>query len=182
VVSAEYIIFWIVVAFASWLIVGSIIGRRVMLRKVRSCVANGGRLKLLTPSSALVEYDVEGFEYLGVFVDWVPFDNIINLPLKLIVRPRPLVIVKAQPRNPLKGYVSITAKSREDAVKGVYEVRAKNVSQSRIARILEVASKYGFERVVIDVKPNVTVITFLRGDCHSIVQAVRDFVGELAKP
>jgi hypothetical protein len=178
-VSAEYIIFWVAVAFASWFIIGSIIGRRIMFRKVRSCVDNGGRLRFLTSSSALVEYNFEGFEYLGVFVDWVPFDNIINLPLKLIIRPRPLAIVKAQPRNAIQGYASLVARSRGEAVKGIYEVKSKNISQSRIARIVEAASKYGFEKVVIDVKPNVTVVTFLRGDCHSLVLAVRGFVNDL---
>lgn len=180
-VSAEYIIFWVVVAFASWLIIGSFMGRRIMLRKVRSCIDNGGRLRLLTSSSALVEYNVEGFEYLGVFVDWVPFDNIINLPLKLVVRPKPLAVVKAQPRNAIRGYVSLVARSRDEATKGVYEVKYRGVSESRVTRVVEAASKYGFEKVVIDVKPNVTVITMLRGDCHSLALAVRSFVNDLVE-
>ncbi len=180
-VSAEYIIFWIIVAFASWLIIGSIIGRRIMFRKVRSCVDKGGRLRLLTPSSALVEYDFDDFEYLGIFLDWVPFDNLINFPLKLIVRPRPLAIIKAQPRKVVQGYVSLRARSRDEAIRGVYEVEFKNISQPRVTRILKAASKYGFERVVIDVKPNITVITSLRSDCYSLVLAVRSFVNDITR-
>jgi hypothetical protein len=55
------------VAFASWLIVGSIIGRRVMLRKVRSYVANGGRLKLL---SLLIEF-IGGGDWVDEVLEYV---------------------------------------------------------------------------------------------------------------
>lgn len=155
------------------------IGRRVMLRIARSCVENGGRLRLLTPSSALVEYDVESSEYLGVYIDWLPFDNLINLPLRFITRPKPIVIAKVEPRSKIKGYVSLIARSRDEALKGAYEVKHSSISKPKLDKIIRSASQHGFERVIIGGKPNITIITVLRGDCNSLVQSIKKFVDDI---
>jgi len=179
-VEAEQLILWIAVALVAWFMLGSLLGRWVMRRKVKSCVEQGGRLRVLTPSSALVEFSgVEGYEYIGIFVDWVPFENLINLPLRLITRPKPIAVVKVEPKSKIQGYVSLTARSRGEALRGAYDVRHRGVSRARLDRIVEAASKWGFEKVTIDVKPNITIITILRGDCADLLASVKGFVEEV---
>lgn len=150
-----------------------------MLWKAGSCIRGGGRVKLLTPSSILLEFKDDRYEYLGMFIEWLPFDNIINLPLRFLIRPKPIVIAKIQPRRIIPGYASLVARSRDEALRGRYEIRHKGISETRLARLLEVASKYGFEKITIDVKPNVTIVTLLRGDCGKLVESIRSFVDEL---
>lgn len=180
-VSPEALIFAIVVAFTTWLIIGSMLGRAIMRRKVKTCLENRGKLKILTPSSALVELEEsQDMEYMGIYIDWLPFDNIINLPLRFITRPRPIAIIKIQPRKPVQGQVSLTARSRAEALKGNYKIIYKNVSKERLDRIVEEASKRGFEKVVIDVKPNITIVTTLREDCQSLATKAYSFAKELS--
>jgi hypothetical protein len=58
-----------------WYSFGSWVGRRVMRSYVRSFLEEGGALRLITPGSALVEFKMKGFRYLGIYVEGPPFDN-----------------------------------------------------------------------------------------------------------
>ncbi|MEM4969841.1 MAG: hypothetical protein QXE01_01160, partial [Sulfolobales archaeon] len=84
-----------------WYSFGSWVGRRVMRSYVRSCLEEGGVLKLITPSSALVEFKMKGFRYLGVYIEWLPFDNPFNLVAKLASRRSRIAVVKIQPEDPI---------------------------------------------------------------------------------
>ncbi|MEM4823344.1 MAG: hypothetical protein QXD97_06925 [Acidilobaceae archaeon] len=180
-VVVEEVIILIVIVFALWYFIGSIIGRRIMRRTIKSCIDRGGSLRLLTSSSSLVEYKGDDkYYYLGLYVDWLPFDNIINLPLRLLTRPRPLVIIKAEPKKKIQGYLHLIVEPRGKALKGEYSIKYHNMSKERASKILDEASKRGFEKVVIGDKPNTTIITVLRDDCATLLERVREFTDAIS--
>lgn len=54
------------------------------------------------------------------------------------------------------------------------------MSKERASKILDEASKRGFEKVVIGDKPNTTIITVLRDDCATLLERVREFTDAIS--
>ncbi|MEM1712330.1 MAG: hypothetical protein QXX39_01605, partial [Acidilobaceae archaeon] len=61
-----------------------------------------------------------------------------------------------------------------------YSIKYHNMSKERASKILDEASKRGFEKVVIGDKPNITIITVLRDDCATLLERVREFTDAIS--
>jgi len=171
------------IVFGTWYPLGSWVGRRLMMGYARSCLDEGGVLRLITPSSALVEYRAPGFKYIGIYVEWLPFDNPLNLAAKLASRRSPIAVVKVDPEEPIPGVASIT---REGLVRGAgelvkgYRVVYRAISRQRLERIVELTASRGIDKLVIGSRPNITIITRTRGKgCSELVREAIELVSRL---
>lgn len=166
-----------------WYSFGSWVGRRVMRSYVRSCLEMGGVLKLITPSSALVEFKIKGFRYLGVYIEWLPFDNPFNLVAKLASRKSRIAIVKIQPEDPIPGEASIT---KSDLFRGGEEIRGYSViyraiSRSRLEYIVDRVASKDIDKLVIGSRPNITIITRVRRwGCSELLKRSMGLVTEIS--
>lgn len=166
-----------------WYPTGSWLGRRFMRRIAGSCIELGGRPRIITPNSILVEHRIEGYRYVGIYIEWLPFDNPLNLAAKLIARRRAIAVIKIQPENPIPGEASIT---REDLAGGSgdkidgYRATYRGISRPRMEYIVKRIKDKGFEKLVIGSKPNITIITTISGrECSEILGKSIDLVREL---
>ena len=166
-----------------WYSFGSWVGRRVMRSYVRSCLEEGGALRLITPSSALVEFKMKGFRYLGIYVEGLPFDNPFNLVAKLASRRSRIAIVKIQPEEPIPGEASIT---RSNLSRGGEEIRGyrvvyRAISRSRLEYIVDRVASKDIDRLVIGSRPNITIITRAKKwGCSEILKKSIDLVDEIS--
>ncbi|MDT7889312.1 MAG: hypothetical protein RQ885_10110 [Desulfurococcales archaeon] len=172
----------IAIILGTWYPIGSWVGRRIMKSYIESCLGEGGVLKLITPSSALAEYRVERFRYLGIYIEWLPFDNPFNLAVKLVSRRSPIAVIKIEPEKPIQGEASIT---RSELYRGGEEIRGyrvvyRAISRSRLEQIVEKVALKNIDKLIIGSKPNITIITRANNrKCAEILRKSMELVEEI---
>lgn len=166
----------IAAALGMWYPIGSWLGRRYMSRLASSCLEKGGFLKMLSTGSFLVEFALSGFKYFGTYVEWIYPENFFTALPKLLVRRRPLAVVKIQPERPVPGRADFTRLHRHrqaaDSLGSFYGYAAAydDMSEHRAREIARRLSDSGFDRLVIGSKPNITIITRLgEMSCHNLI-------------
>jgi len=172
------------IVFGAWYPLGSWAGRRLMMGYARSCLEEGGVLRLITPSSALVEHRMPGFKYFGIYIEWLPFDNPLNLAARIATRRSPIAVVKVEPEEPIPGEARITKAGLGgggvgEVIRG-YSVGYRAISRHRLERIVELAASKDIDKLIISSNPNITVITRVRGKgCSDILKDTVSLVERL---
>ncbi len=181
--NAVEVIIAIALILGIWYPLGSWAGRRVM-RSVASTCIEKGILRILTPSSVLVEHRIPGYRYVGIYIEWLPFDNPLNLAAKLAVRRRPIAIIKIQPEEPIPGEASIAKseiQSTGEPIDG-YRATYRGISKQRLSNIVEALKRSGFDKLAIGSKPNITIITRIKGEgCSEILENSIRLVEEISR-
>lgn len=182
----ELLVILVAAALGAWYPIGSWLGRRHMLSLASSCVEKGGVLKMITTGSFLVEFAPSGFKYFGAYVEWVYLENFFTALPRLLVRRRPLAVVKIQPERPVPGRADFSrsrAASRAAGRLGSfygYTAAYDDMSEQRAREIARRLSERGFERLIIGPKPNITIVTWLgRRTCYDLVSQSMELARDL---
>ena len=182
--DAVEIIILIALILGIWYPLGSWSGRRLMRKTALTCIEKGS-LRIITPSSVLIEHKIPGYRYVGIYIEWLPFENPFNLAAKLAVRRRPIAVIKIQPEEPIPGEVSIVKKeirsSGGEPIDG-YRATYRGISKQRLKNIAEAMERAGFDKLVIGSKPNITIITRIKDqECIDILENSLKLVKEISR-
>ncbi|HWQ16443.1 MAG TPA: hypothetical protein VNL13_01235 [Sulfolobales archaeon] len=181
--NAVETIILIALALGIWYPLGSWAGRRLMRRKASTCIERGS-LRIITPSSILVEHKIPGYKYIGIYIEWLPFENPFNLAAKLAVRRNPIAVIKIQPEEPIPGEANITKSEIQSSggeLIGGYRAIYRGISKQRLKNIVEALQKTGFDKLVIGSKPNITIITRIKGqECINLLENSLKLVKEIS--
>ncbi|MGC9009805.1 MAG: hypothetical protein ACP5I7_04230 [Sulfolobales archaeon] len=180
------VIIALILLYGSWYFAGSIIGRRIMIKVSRGCLEKGFRIKLISPSSILIESSDNIaphriLKYIGLYIEWLPFENIFIFPIKYLVRRKPLVVIKMQFKKEIKAFADIYVyRDLKDNSEHFY-IEKFDLESNKLHSIVALLHGEKLKRIIISERPSVSIITYMDKECGEFLNDVLRLADDIQK-
>lgn len=181
-----FIILFLIILYSSWYFIGSYFGRKVMRNISKTCLNKDLRIRLLSPSSVLLEYRREDdkkyfdevYDYIGFYIEWLPFNNIFDFPIRYFVRRRPLGVLRIQIRKRLVRRIDLYFD--KDHPDNIY-IAESNLSLEDISEIIALIKSSNLDLRIFSLgeRPSVAVTLYIDRECEEILKEIDYLIKKL---